>query len=36
MKPGKCWYMRLTDPHSVENNSTTDRINITIDMIPNQ
>ncbi len=36
MKPGECWYMRLTDPHSIENNSTTDRINITIDMIPNE
>lgn len=35
MKPGECWYMRLTDPHRVENNSDVDRINITIDMIPN-
>lgn len=36
MKPGECWYMRLTDPHRVENNSNTDRINLTIDMIPNE
>ena len=35
MKPGECWYMRLTDPHRVINNSTEDRINLTIDMIPN-
>ena len=35
MKPGECWYMRLTDPHSVVNNSSEDRINLTIDMIPN-
>ncbi len=36
MKPGECWYLRLTDPHSVENNSDSDRINITLDMIPNE
>lgn len=36
MKPGECWYMRLTDPHQVINKSERDRINITIDMIPNQ
>tara|TARA_R110000787_G_scaffold192886_12_gene304434 strand:+ start:468 stop:1076 length:609 start_codon:yes stop_codon:yes gene_type:complete len=36
MKPGECWYMRLTDPHRVENNSDNDRINISIDMIPNE
>lgn len=36
MKPGECWYMRLTDPHRVINKSDRDRINITIDMIPNE
>lgn len=36
MKPGECWYMRLTDPHQVINKSERDRINITIDMIPNE
>lgn len=36
MKPGECWYLRLTDPHRVVNNSDTDRINITLDMIPNE
>lgn len=36
MKPGECWYMRLTDPHQVINKSDRDRINISIDMIPNE
>lgn len=35
MLPGECWYMRLSDPHSVVNSSSEDRINLTIDMIPN-
>lgn len=35
MKPGECWYMRLTDRHRIINKSDRDRINITIDMIPN-
>jgi len=36
MKPGECWYMRLSDPHRVENKSDSDRINLTLDMIPNE
>ncbi len=36
MKPGECWYMRLTDPHEVVNSSNEDRVNLTIDMIPNE
>jgi len=36
MKPGECWYLRLTDPHRVVNTSSVDRINITIDMEPNE
>jgi len=36
MQPGECWYLRLTDPHSVVNAGTTDRINLTIDMEPNE
>ncbi|SIN72447.1 aspartyl/asparaginyl beta-hydroxylase domain-containing protein [Algoriphagus halophilus] len=36
MKPGECWYLRLTDPHYILNPSQTERINITIDMVPNQ
>lgn len=35
MKVGECWYLKLSDPHRVINNGTTDRINLTIDMIPN-
>lgn len=35
MKVGECWYLRLTDPHRVINNGTKDRINLTIDIIPN-
>ncbi len=35
MKVGECWYLRLMDPHRVINNGTTDRINMTIDIIPN-
>lgn len=35
MKPGECWYMRLTDPHSVVNSGDRERISLTIDMVPN-
>ncbi|MGG6231679.1 aspartyl/asparaginyl beta-hydroxylase domain-containing protein [Tenacibaculum sp. SDUM215027] len=35
MESGECWYMRLTDPHKVINNGDEERINLTIDMIPN-
>lgn len=35
MQPGECWYMRLTDPHRVINAGTSERINLTIDMVPN-
>ena len=35
MKPGECWYLRLTDPHKVVNLGATERVNLTIDMIPN-
>ena len=36
MQPGECWYLRLTDPHRVLNNGETERVNLTIDMIPNE
>lgn len=36
MKPGECWYLRLTDPHKVVNAGTADRVNLTIDVIPNE
>lgn len=35
MQPGECWYMRLTDPHYVDNPSDQERINLTIDVVPN-
>jgi len=35
MKVGECWYLRLSDPHRIANNGSTDRINLTIDIIPN-
>jgi len=35
MQPGECWYLNLTDPHKVTNLGDTERINLTIDMIPN-
>lgn len=36
MKPGECWYLDLTKPHEVLNNVNEERINLTIDMIPNK
>ena len=35
MGEGECWYMRLSDPHRVINEGETERVNLTIDMIPN-
>ncbi len=35
MRPGSCWYLRLSDPHRVENGSAEERVNLTIDVIPN-
>ncbi|REE79968.1 aspartyl/asparaginyl beta-hydroxylase [Lutibacter oceani] len=35
MKTGECWYLRLSDPHKIINSGTTERINMTIDLIPN-
>ncbi|MAP81353.1 MAG: aspartyl beta-hydroxylase [Aequorivita sp.] len=35
MEVGECWYLRLADAHRVVNNGTADRINLTIDVIPN-
>ena len=36
MKPGECWYLRLSDPHRIINAGAVERINMTIDMIPNE
>ena len=35
MQPGECWYLNLTHPHSIVNHGKTERVNLTIDMIPN-
>lgn len=35
MQPGECWYLNLTHPHKIENFGKTERVNLTIDMIPN-
>lgn len=31
MKSGECWFLRLTDPHAVENPGPVDRIHLVID-----
>ncbi|MEH6536058.1 MAG: aspartyl/asparaginyl beta-hydroxylase domain-containing protein [Psychroserpens sp.] len=36
MQPGECWYLKLTDKHRVLNAGNTERVNLTIDMIPNE
>ncbi|MFC3881029.1 aspartyl/asparaginyl beta-hydroxylase domain-containing protein [Algoriphagus namhaensis] len=36
MKPGECWYLKLNDPHKVINEGNSERINLTIDLIPNK
>ncbi|MDF1696173.1 MAG: aspartyl/asparaginyl beta-hydroxylase domain-containing protein [Saprospiraceae bacterium] len=36
MELGECWYLKLTDPHSITNEGSTQRINMSIDMIPNE
>ena len=35
MEPGECWYLKLTDKHRVVNAGNTERVNLTIDMVPN-
>lgn len=36
MQPGECWYLRLSDPHRIVNAGDTERINLSIDMVPNE
>lgn len=31
MHPGECWYLRLSDPHSVRNAGVTPRVHLVID-----
>ncbi len=36
MNPGECWYLKLNDPHMITNYGEDERVNLTIDMIPNE
>ena len=36
MRAGECWYLRFTDPHRVVNAGATERINMSIDIVPNE
>ena len=36
MQPGELWYLRLSDRHSVINDSPEERLNITIDVVFNE
>ncbi len=33
LAPGSAWYLRLSDPHSVANAGTTDRVHLVIDAV---
>ncbi len=35
MQEGECWYLRLSDPHSVINSGKEDRIHLVIDAVVN-
>ena len=35
MKPGECWYMKLNDPHQITHHGRTERVNMTLDVVPN-
>jgi hypothetical protein len=35
MEPGSVWYLRLSDPHSVANRGTCDRVHLVIDCTAN-
>jgi len=36
MAAGSCWYLRLSDPHSVANRGPTDRVHLVIDATVNE
>ncbi len=36
MNKGECWYLRLSDPHNVDNNSQHDRIHLVLDVVVNK
>lgn len=35
MPAGSCWYLRLSDPHSVSNGGASDRVHLVIDAVVN-
>jgi hypothetical protein len=35
LEEGECWYLRLSDPHSVKNRGTEDRVHLVIDVVVN-
>lgn len=35
-KEGECWYLKLNEKHRIINSGDTERINMSIDMIPNE
>jgi hypothetical protein len=35
LREGECWYLRLSDPHSVTNGGDADRIHLVIDVLVN-
>ena len=36
LNEGECWYLRLSDPHSVENRGKSDRVHLVIDVTVNK
>ena len=36
MNPGECWYLRLSDPHHINNNGDTDRVHMVLDVVANE
>lgn len=36
LSEGECWYLRLSDPHSVENQGKSDRVHLVIDARMNE
>jgi hypothetical protein len=36
MPAGSCWYLRLSDPHSVANRGANDRVHLVIDAVVNE
>jgi Aspartyl/Asparaginyl beta-hydroxylase len=35
LEAGSCWYLRLSDPHSVANRGTEDRVHLVVDALVN-